>query len=254
MPGVRIASNGFSETALGLPAERDFFTMATMIMNKEEINRAIYLDFESEGEKRNGEQPPPAIGGTIVENVYTPTLLHPDLAHAAEARGWGHASLAEYLKAIHDQATAENRKIVFFSSTESTIFADHGFDISDSGFDLRTSAKQSKRYATVWDTFKDNVRRFRDPDTAQTTRNEIRTKSFGLLTLVAADLGMPRPDSYGAGKTGARIRYALKQAGKKAGYESWSPGGKTKLTQVVNHNEHVCKATRYVLEHLAANS
>jgi hypothetical protein len=254
MPRVRIASTGFSETALGLPAESVFFTMATMIMNTEEINRAIYLDFESEGEKRNGEQPLPALGGTIVENAYTPTLLHPDLAHAAEARKWGHATMADYLESIHDQATAENRKIVFFSSTEFTLFADHGFDISHSGFDLRTSAKQSKLYETVWDTFEDNVRRFRDPDTAQMTRNEIRTKSFGLLTLVAADLGMPRPDSYGAGKTGARIRYALKQAGKKADYESWSPGGKTKLTQVVNHNEHDCKATRYVLEHLAANS
>ena len=65
---------------------------------------------------------------------------------------------------------------------------------------------------------------------------------------------MPRPDSYGAGKTGARIRYALKQAGKKSAYGAWSAGGKTKLTQVVEHNKHDCNATRYVLEHLAANS
>jgi hypothetical protein len=228
--------------------------METMIINTEEINRAIYLDFESEGEKPNGPQPPPVLGGAMVENIYTPTLLHPDLAYAAEAKEWGHTTLADYLKSIHDQANTESRRIVFFSSTESTVFADHGFDISHSGFDLRVSAKQSKLYDGVWGTFKDNVRRFRDPDTAQTTRNAIRTKSFGLLTLVAADLGMQRPDSYGAGKTGARIRYALKQAGKKSDYASWSPGGKTKLTQVVDHNKHDCKATRHVLEHLAANS
>lgn len=225
-----------------------------MNINTEEINRAIYLDFESEGEKPNGPQPPPVLGGAMVENIYTPTLLHPDLAHAAEAKEWGHTTLADYLKSIHDQANAENRRIVFFSSTEPTIFADHEVDISGSGFDLRGAAKTSNLYKDVWDTFKDNVRRFRDPDTAQTTRNAIRTKSFGLLTLVAADLGMQRPDSYGAGKTGARIRYALKQAGKKSDYGSWSPGGKTKLSQVVDHNKHDCKATRHVLEHLAANS
>ncbi|MDG2029517.1 MAG: hypothetical protein P8J45_00790 [Phycisphaerales bacterium] len=228
--------------------------MGAMTINKEEINRAIYLDFESEGEKRNGTQPPPVLGGVMVETIYTPTLLHPDLAHAAEAKEWAHTTLADYLKSIHDQANAESRRIVFFSSAESTIFADHGIDISQHGFDLRDAAKRSGLYQTVWDTFKDNVRRFRDPDTAQTTRNEIRTKSFGLLTLVAADLGMQRPDSYGAGKTGARIRYALKQAGKKSDYASWSSGGKTKLTQVVDHNKHDCKATRCVLEHLAANS
>ena len=228
--------------------------MASMIMNTEEISRAIHLDFQSEGEKRNGGQPPPALGGTIVENVYTPTLLHPDLAHAAEARSWGHASLAEYLKAIHDQATAENRKIVFFSSTGSTIFAEHGFDLSDSGFDLRTFALQSKLYDAAWNTFDDNVRRFRDPATPQTTRNAICAKSFGLLTLIAADLGLPRPDSYAAGKTGARIRYAIKQANRKSDYGAWSAGGKTKLTQVIEHNKHDCTATRFVLEHLTANS
>ena len=228
--------------------------MGTMTINTEEINRAIYLDFESEGRKRSGEPSPPVLGGAMIENVYTPTLLHPELAHAAEDKGWGHATLGDYLKSIHDQADTESRRIVFFSSTESTVFEDHGFDISRSGFDLRKSARKSKLYEDVWNTFKDNDRRFRDPDTAQSTRDALRTKSFGLLTLIAADLGMPRPDGYGAGKTGARIRYALKQAGKKVDYESWSPGGKTKLTQVASHNKHDCKATRYVLEHLTANS
>ena len=225
-----------------------------MTINKEEIDRAIYLDFESEGEKRNATPPPPVLGGVMVETIYTPTLLHPDLVHAAEAKEWVQTTLPDYLKSIHDQAKAENRRIVFFSSAAPPIFADHGIDISQHGFDLRDAAKRSGLYQTVWDTFKDNVRRFKDPDTAQTTRNEIRPKSFDLLTLVAADLGLKRPDSYEAGKTGARIRYALKQAGKKSDYASWSSGGKTKLAQVVDHNKHDCKATRHVLEHLAANS
>lgn len=225
-----------------------------MPLHTEEIQRAIYLDFESEGEKRNGDQPPPMVGGTLVEDVYTPTLLHCDLIPAAKAKGWDQAPLANYLKAIQERATAERRRIVYFSSTEFRIFKHHGFDIDEFGFDLRKPAKKSQLYKDVWETFKDSDRRFRDPDTAQTTRDALRTNAFGLLTLIAADLGMPRPNAYGPGKTGARIRYALKQARKKADYASWSPGGKTKLTQVVNHNKHDCEATRFVLEHLAANT
>ena len=228
--------------------------MGTMTINTEDINRAIYLDFESEGEKLNGEHSPPALGGTLVDHVYTPTLLHPDLAYAAEARTWSHATLADYLRSIHELANTEKRRIVFFSSTDSTIFAEHGFDLSDSGFDLRTFAQQSKLYDAAWNTFDDNVRQFRDPATPQTTRNAICTESFGLLTLIAADLGLPRPDSYAAGKTGARIRYAIKQANRKSDYGSWSAGGKTKLTQVIEHNRHDCTAIRFVLEHLTANS
>ncbi len=223
-------------------------------LTTEEINRAIYLDFESEGRKRTGEEPPPTLGGAMIENVYTPTLLHSDLASAAAARGWGHASLADHLKAVHEQAVAEDRRIVFFNSTESDLFETHGIDIKESGFDLRESARKSELYKVVFETYEDNDRRFRDPNTAQTTRDAICPDSFDLLTLIAAELGMERPDSYGAGKTGAHIRYALKQAGKKTDYESWSPGGKTRLTQAVDHNQHDCKAARFVLEHLAANS
>ena len=223
-------------------------------LTTEEIKQAIYLDFESEGKKRTGEEPPPTLGGAMIENEYTPTLLHSDLASAAEARGWGHASLADHLKPIHERAVTEGRRIVFFSSTESNLFKTHGMDIEESGFDLGESARESELYKHAFEAYEDNDRRFRDPDTAQATRDELRPVAYDLLTLIAAELGMERPDSYGAGKTGARIRYALKQAGKKTDYESWSPGGKTRLTQAVDHNQHDCKAARFVLEHLAANS
>ena len=224
------------------------------LLTTEEINRAIYLDFESEGKKLNGEEPPPILGGAMIEGVYTLTLLHSELANAAEARGWGHTSLADYLKSIHEQAMTEGRKVVFFSSTEFTLFKTHGIDIEESGFDLRESARKSELYKHVFETYEDNDRRFRDPDTAQTTRDALCPDAFDLLTLIAAELGMERPESYGAGKTGAHIRYALKQAGKKNDYASWAPGGKTRLTQAVDHNQHDCKAARFVLEHLAANS
>ena len=222
--------------------------------SQEDIERAIYLDFESEGRKPDGEESPPAVGGTLIDGVHAATLLHPDLENAAEEQSLEHSTLADYLKSIHGRSIAENRRIVFFSSAESKLFEDHGLDISDSVLDLRPMARDSGLYDAVWKAYKENDRRFRDPDTAQSTRDALRTKSFGLLTLIAADLGLPRPQGYGAGKTGARIRYALKQAGKKSHYQYWSPGGKTKLTQVINHNEHDCRATRHVLEHLVANS
>ena len=225
----------------------------SMMLSTEEINRAIYLDFESKGKKRDGTQPPPALGGTLIETVYKPTLLDPALQHAATFRSYGHSSLKNYLTEIYEQATNETRRIIFFSSTEFNIFKNHSFDISEIGFDLRGPAKQSRLYTDVWKEFKKNERLFRNPNTAKTTKRTLRTKAFGLLTLIAADLGMPRPGAYGPGITGERIRYALKQAREKDDYKSWSRGGKTKLTCLVKHNKHDCKCTEYVLKDLAKN-
>ena len=225
-------------------------SMTNKMLTTEEIDRAIYLDFESEGKKNNGEQPPPILGGTLIENVYTPTLLDPSLQHAATFKSWGHSSLPDYLKAIYEQATEESRRIVFFSSTEFNIFMNHSIDISKIGFDLRGPAKQSPLYKNVWKEFKKNDQLFRKPNTAKTTKRILRTKAFGLLTLIAADLGMPRPNGYGPGLTGDRIRYAMKQARDRNDFKSWSKGGKTKLTYIVKHNKHDCECTKYVLEHL----
>lgn len=225
-----------------------------MNISTEDIDRAIYLDFESKGKKPNAEQPPPALGGTLIEGIYTPTLLDPDLVHASRANEWGHATLTEHCESIQDQAKAENRRIVFFSSQEFTSLNDHGVDLSGAGFDLRQPAQASDLYKDVWTTFDESERRFTDPDTAQATRDELRTKGFDLITLIAQELGMQRPESYGAGKTGARIRYALKHASSKHDYESWSPGAKRKLMQAVNHNEHDCRAIHFVLDHLAKDS
>ena len=224
-----------------------------MDLNTEDIERAIYLDFESTGKKPNKEQPPPVLAGVVIEGVYAPTLLDPDLAHASEANEWGQATLADYLQSILDQAKSEQRTIVFFDSPEFAVLKDHGVAIGDSGVDLRDLAKSSNLYTAVWETFNDSERRFSDPETAQPTRDALRTNAFDLLTLIAEELGMDRPHPYGAGKTGARLRYALKYARSKNDYETWSPGAKRKLLQAVGHNEHDCKAMRFVLDHLAVN-
>lgn len=225
-----------------------------MDLHTEDIERAIYLDFESTGKKPNKEHPPPALAGVVIEGVYAPTLLDPDLAHAADANEWGHASLPDYLQTIHDQAKNEQRTIVFFDSPEFAVLKDHGVDLRESGVDLRTLAESSGLYTTVWTTFEDNERRFKDPETAQPTRDALRSNAFDLLTVISEELGMDRPHPYGAGKTGARLRYALKHARNKNDYETWSPGAKRRLLQAVGHNEHDCKALRFVLEHLAVNA
>ena len=225
-----------------------------MDLHTEDIERAIYLDFESTGKKPKKEHPPPALAGVVIEGVYAPTLLDPDLAHAADANEWGHASLPDYLQTIHDQAKNEQRTIVFFDSPEFAVLKDHGVDLRESGVDLRTLAESSGLYTTVWTTFEDNERRFKDPETAQPTRDALRSNAFDLLTVISEELGMDRPHPYGAGKTGARLRYALKHARNKNDYETWSPGAKRRLLQAVGHNEHDCKALRFVLEHLAVNA
>ena len=220
------------------------------MLNDEQARRAIYLDFESEGQTRSGDHPPPILGGVRVDGVYAPTLLHPSLGGAPKSRGWAHVPLPDYLAAIHDRADFENRKIVFFTSTESDLFNNQDIDIANSGFDLRGPAKRSGLYRDVWEEFKSNRRRFRSSDTSQSARRNIRTGSFGLLSLIAEQAGMQRPQSYGAGKIGRWIRTVLEQADRKSSYDLWSPGGKRKLTSIVKHNEHDCKATQFVLEHL----
>lgn len=223
------------------------------MLNGEQARRAIYLDFEGEGQRRNGEQPPPILGGVRVDGVYAPTLLHPNLSDAAKSRGWAHVSLPNYLAAIHNQAVFENRKIVFFTSKEFELFKGHDVDISNSGFDLRVPAKRSKLYGDVWREFKGNERRFRSADVSRSAKKKIQTRSFGLLSLIAQEIGMQRPHSYGAGKIGEWVRTVLGQAGSKSTYDAWSRSGKGNLTHIVNHNEHDCKATQFVLDHLIRN-
>jgi hypothetical protein len=58
---------------------RRLYDNAVINISTEAIDRAIYLNVESKGKKPNKEQPPPAFGGTLIEGIYTPTLLDPNL-------------------------------------------------------------------------------------------------------------------------------------------------------------------------------
>ena len=108
-----------------------------MNITTEEIDRAIYLDFESKGKRPDKEQPPPVLGGTLIEGNYTPPHHAPHLVHAAHANEWDHATVTESLQSVQDQANAEGRRVVFFNSPELTSLTAHGVVLSGSGFDLR---------------------------------------------------------------------------------------------------------------------
>ncbi len=78
-------------------------------MTNTQANRAIYLDFESEGKKlASGEQPPPVLGGVLVDGCYKPTLLHDDLKEVASALHWGYAMLNDYLHDFTSKPCARN--------------------------------------------------------------------------------------------------------------------------------------------------
>ena len=97
--------------------------------------------------------------------------------------------------------------------------------------------------------WKKNVKKFESKKTSKTAE-KLRTKSFGLLTLFAAEIGLPRIAGYGAGKVGGWIKDFEEQSQKKAAFELWSKSAKTKLTKLINHNKHDVEATQFVLEYL----
>jgi hypothetical protein len=219
----------------------------------EQATRAIYLDFESEGDSRAGEEREQVLGGTLVDETYTPVFLIPLLEETASARGWQHRTLVDYLHGVYEWACAEDRWIVYFSSKENDLFEAEGIVLGDRGCDLRVLAKAFRRrsssFKDVWSKWKEDRRKY-----FRSSTDSLRPKAYGLLTLLAAEIGLPRPGSYGAGFVGARIRDAKKQARQRECYEKWTPTMKGKLTNLVKHNEHDCRATRYVLQHILDNS
>jgi hypothetical protein len=222
----------------------------------EQATRAIYLDFESEGDSRSGEEREQVLGGTLVEEVYTPVLLIPLLEEAASANGWQHRTLGAYLIEVYERACTEGRLIVYFSSKEKDLFEAEGIVLGDRGCDLAVLARRYKRrsrsFKDVWDKYSKDKEKLKTTR-AKTTRKKLKTKVRGLLTLLAAEIGLPRPGSYGAGLVGKRIRDVKSQAKQRDCYEKWTPTKKGMLTKLVNHNKHDCLATRHVLQHILDN-
>ena len=86
--------------------------------------------------------------------------------------------------------------------------------------------------------------------TSKKAKDKLRSKSFGLLTLFAAEVGLPRIAGYGAGKVGQWIRFFENQAQNKDAYEKWTPSAKRKLSSLIKHNKHDVEATQFVLKNI----
>jgi len=221
--------------------------MMNQTMTAEEAKRAIYFDVEGQADSKNKEKRDPILGGVLVDGSYEVTLFGDDLEVAARAKNWNHQPLEKFLEDLSNRARLEGRKLVYFTSAEEKLFSQFEVDIEDVGFDLRPLVAKNKDYKKCRKAFRSNVRKFKSRNTVKTTKEKLRTKAFGLLTLFAAEMGLHRPHAYSAGKIGNYCKKIKDQARLKDCYEAWSKGTKKNLALVKNHNEHDCKATRYVM-------
>ncbi len=227
--------------------------MTTQSITAEEAERAIYFDVEGQGDSITKEKRDPILGGVLVDGSYEVTLFGDDLEVAARAKDWNHQPLEKFLEDLSNRARLEGRKLVYFTSAEEVLFSQFEVDIEDVGFDLRPLVAKNKDYKKCRKAFRSNVRKFKSRNTVKTTKEKLRTKAFGLLTLFAREKGLSRPHAYSAGKIGNYCKKIKDQARVKDAYEAWSPGTKKNLTLVKNHNEHDCNATRFVMNLLVSS-
>ncbi len=218
----------------------------------EEAQRALYLDFEGRGPSEADPDPLPLIGGVCCEGDYTATALDRSLDMISERPDVDFMPLDHFLGELLDQATFEERRIVFWTSHEKTLFTSRGYPPGDIGFDVRVPAKAHPELKHYFREFKLANKKIRKPGTAKTMNRTLRTKAFGLLAIIADDLGLKRPANYGPGFVGKWLRTMQEQNQSKSGtgYDRWSPSGKRNTTKLLKHNEHDCRATEYLIKWL----
>ena len=218
----------------------------------EEAQRALYLDFEGRGPSGSGPDPLPLIAGISCEGEYTATALDISIEMIAERPDVDFLPLDHFLGELLDQATFEERRIVFWTSHEKTLFTSRGYPPGDIGFDVRVPTKRHPALKDYFSAFRANNKKLRNPGAAKATKGALRTKAFGLLAIIADDLGLKRPASYGPGFVGKWLRTMQEQNQLKSGtgYDRWSPSSKRNTTKLLKHNEHDCRATEYLLKWL----
>ncbi|MCZ6807126.1 MAG: hypothetical protein O7F08_09250, partial [Deltaproteobacteria bacterium] len=214
----------------------------------EGARQAIYLDFEGPGRPSGGEAPPPMFAGTLIEGQYAFWVLDPVFQGLAESKEIPFASLDGFLAMTLQIAQLHSRRVVFWSSHEETIFSEGGYAPDGIGFDLKIPAKEV--HEARFNEFRKTEQRWKNPKTPKTTKTKLKSKAFGLLTLLAADLGLPRPKGYGPGLVGKWISTMREQAVSKTHYEKWATSGKAAATKLRNHNKHDCEATEFLLKQL----
>ena len=219
-------------------------------ISREEVERAIYLDFEGEGARSfHAIAPDPILAGILVDDAYEWTLLDDELGDVARFHEVPVIELPVYLEHLIDRARSEGRRIVYWTSHEAEVFEQHGFPPGRLGFDLKIPVKPHFR-----DAFAESKKAYKKIFGASTSmKKKLGPKAFGLCVQcarLACDLAVPT--DYGFGKVGDRIRYCKRQAKSKDSYASWSPGAKRKWTSLVKHNRKDCEAMLLLAKKYAA--
>ena len=219
-------------------------------LTEQQIEKAIYLDFEGPGSSQSNPDPEPILIGMLCENKYEVVVHGKDFESWANEKEFEFLPLSQLAESVYQRAKAEKRHIVHWSSHEPSVFARYGVFLNDMGFDVKKPAK--KIFRKRFRQFKKDQKEFRNPNTAITKKKQLRSQAFSLLTLIAHDeLKFPRPASFGAGYVGKWIRGMLKQADIKEEYQQWSKSVKTYAAKLVNHNKHDCQATRHVAQYIS---
>ena len=218
----------------------------------EEAQRALYLDFEGRGPSGSGPDPLPLVGGVCCEDNYTATAFDCSLDMISERHDVDFMPLDHFLGELLDQAEFEERRIVYWTSHEKTLFTTRGYPPGEIGFDVRVPTRKHPELKEYFSEFRSNNKKIRAPGAAKAAKIALRTQAYGLLAIITDDLGLKRPSSYGPGYVGKWLRTMQEQNQLKSGtgYDRWSPSGKRNTTKLLKHNEHDCRATEYLLNWL----
>ncbi|MCP4847642.1 MAG: hypothetical protein GY899_06825 [Verrucomicrobiaceae bacterium] len=217
-------------------------------ITKQEADRAIFLDFEGKGPPSSSQDaPPPVMAGSLCDGKYEWKILDENFKDATRKREpTQYLPLENFLKKLKEMAEDQGRRIVYFTSHEKQIFAEHGIDLGGIGFDLKVPVKP--KYKTLFKESKKARRQLFDPTTSRTQRNALRKKAFGLCVQCATECAKRNgiefkvSNSYGFGKVGLWISYREK-------CKSWTTSAKTKWSWLVDHNETDCRAMELLIKH-----
>ena len=218
-------------------------------IKKDEADRALYLDFEGTGASKTNPNPLPLLAGVLCESSYTVTVLDQRLEPLTYRSYIKYTPLDDFLGQLLKQAIDEQRRIAFWTSHEEKLFEERGYPPREVGFDVKIPTKETylKKHFTQ---FRKDTKAFRDPNTSKTRKKILQPRAHSLLTIIAGELGLPRPSGFGAGLVGKWLRSILDQSDKKTAYPTWSRGSKAAVTKLIKHNCHDCCATKFILDYL----
>jgi hypothetical protein len=216
-------------------------------ITKKEANRAIFLDFEGKGPSPSQDAPPPVMAGFLFDGKYEWRILDRKFKDATrKGEPTKYLPLEDFLKKFKEKAEDQGRRIVYWTSHEKQIFAEHGIDLGGIGFDLRVPVKL--KYKTLFKEANEAHGQLFDHHMNNAQMNALRKKAFGLCVQCATECAKRNgiefkiPNSYGFGKVGEWISY-------RENCKYWTKSAKKKWSWLVNHNETDCRAMELLIKH-----